>query len=66
MRLINPGGFAYDALLISAGIAMQFALAFYLEWLAGIGWSGKKPVRTEAPAARQPFGMAPVVARLSR
>jgi hypothetical protein len=66
MRLINPGGLAYDALLISAGIAMQFALAFYLEWLSGIGWSGKKPVRTEAPAARQPFGMAPVVARLSR
>lgn len=66
MKLINPGGFAYDALLISAGIAMQFALAFYLEWLSGIGWSGKKPVRIEGPAARQPFGMSPVVARLSR
>jgi hypothetical protein len=62
LKLINPGGVAYDALLISAGIAMQFALAFYLEWLSGIGWSGKKPVRKEAPAVRQPLGMPPMVA----
>ena len=66
MKLINPGGFAYDSLLISAGIAMQFALAFYLEWLSGIGWSGKKPVRKEAPPFTRPLGMPPVVARLSR
>ncbi|MER9625570.1 OpgC domain-containing protein [Mesorhizobium sp. M0222] len=64
MKLINPGGFAYDALLISAGIAMQFALAFYLEWLSGIGL-GKKPVRKEAPAVHQTFGM-PAMPRLSR
>ncbi|WP_027051495.1 OpgC family protein [Mesorhizobium erdmanii] len=44
MKLINPGGLAYDGLLLSAGIAMQFALAFYLEWLSTIGGSGK--VRT--------------------
>ncbi|RVC53452.1 hypothetical protein EN779_27335, partial [Mesorhizobium sp. M4B.F.Ca.ET.088.02.2.1] len=50
LKLINPGGFAYDTLLISAGIAMQFALAFYLEWLSGIGSLGRKPARGEAPA----------------
>ncbi|TIR96471.1 MAG: hypothetical protein E5X14_30740, partial [Mesorhizobium sp.] len=37
LKLINPGGLAYDTLLIAAGIAMQFALALYLEWLAGLG-----------------------------
>ncbi|UVK37363.1 OpgC family protein [Mesorhizobium sp. AR10] len=56
LKLINPGGVAYDSLLISAGIAMQFALAFYLEWLSGIGWSGKsKPVRTETPSVSGSF-----------
>lgn len=58
MKLINPGGFAYDSLLIAAGIAMQFALAYYLEWLSGIGQSGKsKPVRSEAPPVHTPFGV---------
>ncbi len=58
MKLINPGGIAYDSLLIAAGIAMQFALAFYLEWLSGIGWSGKRPARSEAPADRASFGIS--------
>ncbi|WP_192182640.1 OpgC family protein [Mesorhizobium amorphae] len=59
MKLINPGGLAYDTLLIAAGIAMQFALAFYLEWLSGIGSSGKKPVRSETAPARTAFGAQP-------
>ena len=63
MKLINPGGLAYDTLLISAGIAMQFALAFYLEWLSSIGWSGKKPAGGVAQAARTSFGMRPVAVR---
>ncbi|MER9847125.1 OpgC domain-containing protein [Mesorhizobium sp. M0106] len=63
MKLINPGGFAYDSLLLAAGIAMQFALAFYLEWLSAIGWSGKgKPVRNEAPPVRPSFGIGPMAA----
>ncbi|RUW73390.1 MULTISPECIES: OpgC family protein [unclassified Mesorhizobium] len=61
LKLINPGGFAYDTLLISAGIAMQFALAFYLEWLSGIGLLGRKPVRGEAPA-RPTFVAQPMAA----
>ena len=61
MKLINPGGLAYDTLLISAGIAMQFALAFYLEWLSGIGSLGRKPVRGEVPA-RASFGARPMAA----
>ncbi|MDX8436628.1 OpgC family protein [Mesorhizobium abyssinicae] len=61
LKLINPGGFAYDTLLISAGIAMQFALAFYLEWLSGIGSLGRKPVRGEAPA-RTAFVAQPMAA----
>ncbi|MER9130837.1 OpgC family protein [Mesorhizobium sp. M0768] len=63
MKLVNPGGFAYDSLLLAAGIAMQFALAFYLEWLSAIGWSGKgKPVRNEAPPVRPSFGIGPMAA----
>ena len=43
MKFINPGGsLPYDASLLAAGIATQFALAYYLEWLSGIGWSGKE------------------------
>ncbi|TIO10222.1 OpgC domain-containing protein [Mesorhizobium sp.] len=56
MKLINPGGFAYDSLLIAAGIAMQFALAYYLEWLSGIGGKSK-PVRGEAPPVHASFGV---------
>ncbi|MDX8438407.1 OpgC family protein [Mesorhizobium australafricanum] len=62
LKLINPGGLAYDTLLISAGIAMQFALALYLEWLAGLGLSRARPVREEP--VRAPFGAQPVPARV--
>ena len=61
LKLINPGGPAYDTLLISAGIAMQLALALYLEWLAGLGPSRAKSVREEP--ARPSFGARPVTAR---
>lgn len=56
MKLINPGGFAYDSLLIAAGIAMQFALAYYLEWLSSIG-GNSKPVRSQAPPIHASFGV---------
>lgn len=44
LRKINPGGISYDALLIATGIVVQFALAYYLEWLGMIGWRGKQAV----------------------
>jgi hypothetical protein len=50
MKLVNPGGFSYDALLIATGVIMQFALAYFIEWLSGIGLSGKK---APAPAAKK-------------
>ncbi|PWL16876.1 hypothetical protein DKP76_15375 [Falsochrobactrum shanghaiense] len=49
MKLINPGGLPYDTLLMATGIVMQFALAYYLEWLPSIGW-GRKPAAKPAPA----------------
>lgn len=49
MKLVNPGGFPYDTLLIATGIVMQFALAYYLEWLPRIGWSAK-PAAKPMPA----------------
>lgn len=36
VKLLNPGGIIDDALLIATGIAIQFALAYYLEWLHGV------------------------------
>ncbi|WP_292649157.1 OpgC domain-containing protein, partial [Mesorhizobium sp.] len=67
MKLINPGGFAYDSLLIAAGIAMQFALAYYLEWLSGLGRSGKsKPVRSEAPPVHASFGVRAMATGINR
>lgn len=56
MKFINPGGLPYDTLLIVTGVIAQFALAYYLEWLSGIGWSGKaKP----QPAQPSFGGLAP-------
>lgn len=43
MKIVSPGGILYDAALISTGIALQFALAYYLEWLPSIGWGKTKP-----------------------
>ena len=63
LRLINPGGPAYDTLLIAAGVAMQFALALYLEWLAGLGPSRAKPVRGE-PAHASFSGARPLPVRV--
>nr|WP_245428902.1 OpgC family protein [Phyllobacterium phragmitis] len=53
LKLVNPGGIPYDTLLIATGIVVQFALAYYLEWLPRIGWGGKsasKPAATVVPA----------------
>ncbi|TPL41328.1 OpgC domain-containing protein [Mesorhizobium sp. B2-4-6] len=61
LKLINPGGPAYDTLLIAAGIAVQLALALYLEWLASLSPSRAKPMREEP--ARATFGVQPLPAR---
>ncbi|TPK74692.1 hypothetical protein FJ930_06675 [Mesorhizobium sp. B2-4-15] len=66
MKLVNPGGLAYDSLLLSAGIAMQFALAFYLEWLSTIGGSGKvRMTQRDIAPVRASFGIS-AVARANR
>jgi hypothetical protein len=46
MKTIGHGGLLYDALLLSTGMALQFGLAYYLEWLPRIGWGGKKKPQT--------------------
>ncbi|RVA09864.1 hypothetical protein EN932_21220, partial [Mesorhizobium sp. M7A.F.Ca.US.002.01.1.1] len=68
LKLINPGGFAYDSLLISAGIVMQFALAYYLEWLSGLGWSAKsRPAHSAAsPVHAASFAMPGMATRMGR
>lgn len=51
MKTIDPGGLRFDTLLVVTGIALQFAFAYYLEWLPRIGWGGRKtkPVAAQAP-----------------
>ncbi len=59
MKLVNPGGLPYDTLLIATGIVMQFALAYYLEWLPTIGWSKKGATASAKPGvpAAEPVKM---------
>lgn len=59
MKTVSPGGTLYDTVLLSTGIALQFALAYYLDWLAKARRGADKPsATTEAPrsAAPRPLG----------
>jgi hypothetical protein len=49
LKAVYDLGHGYDAVIIAGGIAMQFALALWLEWLPTIGWNGK---RSPKPADR--------------
>lgn len=33
LKTVNPGGLYYDTLLLTTGIVIQFAVAYYLEWV---------------------------------
>lgn len=50
MKTVSPGGLVYDTVLIATGIALQFALAYYLDWLPKLGW-GRKPAAPEPAKA---------------
>ncbi|MCG7505729.1 OpgC family protein [Mesorhizobium retamae] len=52
LKLVRPGGFSYDTMLIATGITAQFAFAYYLEWLSRLGWT------SEAKAPQQGRGFA--------
>ncbi|MHC5305865.1 OpgC family protein [Bartonella sp. LJL80] len=43
LKTVNPGGLYYDTLLIATGIVIQFAVAYYLEWVK-IATKQAKPV----------------------
>ena len=51
VKVMNPGGFIDDTLLIAGGIMAQFALAYYLEWLPRIGWGGRPVQQAQKPKA---------------
>jgi hypothetical protein len=53
MKIVSPGGVVYDTVLISTGIALQFAFAYYLEWLPKIGWGGRRPADMAATGFAQ-------------
>ncbi|OLY46842.1 OpgC family protein [Bartonella apis] len=33
LKVVNPGGLSYDTLLLTTGIVIQFAVAYYFEWI---------------------------------
>jgi hypothetical protein len=52
IKLSRPESLLLDTLLISTGIALQFALAFYLDWYRGLQKSANvaaKPIREAKP-----------------
>jgi hypothetical protein len=49
-------GFLFDSALVGTGLALQFALAFWLEFLPMIGWGGRPAV---APAPRAVASASP-------
>ena len=66
MKLLNPGGFIDDALLLTTGIVAQFALAYYLEWLHRTrqGEQAKPlPAPARAEKAALPVAAAPMGVR---
>ncbi len=62
MKLVNPGGLPYDTLLIATGIVMQFALAYYLEWLPTIGRGKQGAVQPGSELRRRTCGHVQVSA----
>lgn len=52
VKQLAPASLALDTLLISGGIGIQFALAYYLEWLSGIGKTAKSAETRRDPAMR--------------
>lgn len=52
LKTVYGGGFVLDTSLIAAGIALQFALAYWLDWLPTIGWGGKPAAPRPATAQR--------------
>lgn len=47
LKTVNPGGFYYDTLLLTTGIVIQFAVAYYFEWVK-IATKELKPVAITA------------------
>jgi len=68
IKEVQPDSFALDTAIISGGLLLQFALAYYLNWLPSIGWGGKKaarrapaPARAKPNLASPPAGAAPAL-----
>lgn len=69
IKISRPDSLVLDTLLISTGIALQFALAFYLDWYKGLqkdakAQAAKAKQQTVGTAQRQPSGQALAVARV--
>ena len=55
MKIVSPGppSLLFDTILIATGIALQFAFAYYLEWLSKLGAPAPRagqPARARRPA----------------
>ncbi len=61
VKVVYPETLAMDTVLITGGLLLQFAVAYYLEWLPTIGWGGKKvqAVRARPEPVDRPVAPAP-------
>jgi hypothetical protein len=76
IKISRPDSLLLDTLLISIGIALQFALAFYLDWYKGLQKASKtsatakpaaaKPARPAAPPARHGGELEPLLVRVKK
>lgn len=56
MQFVHPdGSIVFDTVLIATGVALQFALAYWLEWLPTIGWAGKGGKPASSAGAPRPI-----------
>lgn len=60
-KVVYPDTLALDTVLITGGLLIQFAVAYYLDWLPTIGWGGRKaqPARTRAALEDRPSAPVP-------
>ena len=61
VKVVYPDSFALDTVLITGGLLIQFAVAYYLNWLPTIGWGGKKvqPARARLEPDGRPVAPVP-------
>ena len=61
LKVVNPGGLFYDTLLLTTGIVIQFAVAYYFEWIkfatTRLEAVSSTPAGVKAPGIAEPANL---------